>query len=384
MKFTRGKKIILMIVLTAFVVLLFNSNTVFAAINTEYSGTDTVPDTKLDEAFDDSNLLDLLAKLVYAVGRFLEWILGTIFKLLTGSSDFPWADKIVFNAVPLLDVNFINPGTGSFVANSSIQNVLKNLYSTIMTLAVGFFGVVVLITAIRLVITTIASEKAKYKQAIVDWLIGFVMLFCIHYFISFVFYLNEQLVVVASKIVKEQLTNVNSSVAGVQADTLGNQLIEEVRRRNITYNGESVADILNANPMILTTWMNLASNDTSKGLQEALMKDKAFLGMDFNKPTNGQYETLGMIVKWAAKANVSVQELSEIRNNINIFAPTNYNSMEGQAIAANDISRIFGSMEYEFTTRIDSSYIHKEKGYKCTNSNYNNAYFVHQTNKSTR
>ena len=153
MKLTRCKKIFLIIAITAFVVLLFSSNTAFAAINTEYSVTDSVPDTNLEEAFDDSNLLKLLAKLIYAIGRFLEWILGTIFKMLTGSSDFPWADKIVFNAVPLLDVNFINPGAGSFVAQGSIQDVLKNLYATILTLAATFFGIVVLITAIKLVIS---------------------------------------------------------------------------------------------------------------------------------------------------------------------------------------------------------------------------------------
>ena len=174
MKLTRSKKIILMIVLTAFVVLLFNSNTAFAAINEEYSTPNPVTDVGLENAFNESSLLKLLAKLVYAVGQFLEWILGVIFKLLTGTSDFPWADRIVFNAVPLLDVNFINPANRSFVKQPGIQEVLQNLYSTIMTLAVAFFGIVVLITAIRLVLTTIASEKAKYKQAIVDWLIGFI------------------------------------------------------------------------------------------------------------------------------------------------------------------------------------------------------------------
>ena len=355
MKLTRSKKIILMIVLTAFVVLLFNSNTAFAAINTSYSGTDAVPDTALEDAFDDSTLLGLLAKLIYAVGRFLEWILGTIFKLLTGSSDFPWADKIVFNAVPLLDVNFINPSNGSFVKQDGIQNVLQNLYSTIMTLAVAFFGIVVLITAIRLVLTTIASEKAKYKQAIVDWLVGFVLLFCMHYFISLVFYLNEQMVVVASKIVTSQL-NVTNAVAQVQADELAGDLIKNVKDRGLT----NVAKTLEENPVILSTWMNaLSSEDSSKGLQEGLMKKRAWyaFGADVSKNTDTQYKNLGLIISWAAAENVSVQELVEVKNNIKVFrsvaASGNGQFAYNQAISAYDLEKIFGSQYSDFVTAME-------------------------------
>jgi len=237
MRHKKCKITLLIIFLAMFIVLLFNSNTVFAAINEHYIGSDVVTDENLEEAFSESSLLNLLAKLIYAVGRFLEWILGTIFKLLTGSSDFPWADKIVFNSVPLLDVNFINPGAGSFVAQPGIKDVLKNLYATILTLAASFFGIVVLITAIKLVITTIASEKAKYKQAIVDWLIGFVMLFCIHYAISFIFYLNEQLVIVASNVVTENLKDAEDEIVKVQVGSVGTQLIDNIRNARFYITG---------------------------------------------------------------------------------------------------------------------------------------------------
>lgn len=355
MKLTRCKKIVLAIIFVVFTVLLFNSDTVLAAVNTEYSGTDSVPDTALEDAFEDSTLLELLAKLIYAVGRFLEWILGTIFRLLTGSSDFPWADKIVFNAVPLLDVNFINPGAGSFVAQSAIQGVLKNLYATILTLAVAFFGIVVLITAIKLVISTIASEKAKYKQAIVDWLVGFVMLFCIHYFISFIFYLNEQLVTVASKIVISQL-NVTNAVAQVQADKLADDLIKDVKDRGLT----SVAKTLEDNPVILSTWMNaLSSKDSSKGLQEGLMKKRAWyaFGADVAKNTDTQYKNLGLIISWAAAENVSVQELAEIKRDIKVFriiaASGNGQYAYNQAISRDNLKKIFGSKYSDFVTAME-------------------------------
>ena len=136
-------------------------------------------------AYTNGSLLksvDWLTIAIYIVLVVMGW-----FSICGASYDYTNMD--FFNAVPLLDVNFINPDGGSFVGNGNIQAVLKNTYATILTLAASFFGIVVLITAIRLVISTIASEKAKYKQAIVDWLVGFVMLFCIHYAISFIFYL---------------------------------------------------------------------------------------------------------------------------------------------------------------------------------------------------
>lgn len=315
MKLTKGKKIVLMIILTAFVVLLFNSNTVFAAVNTGYSGYDTVPNTKLEEAFDDSDLLKLLAKLIYAVGRFLEWILGTIFKMLTGNSDFPWADKIVFNAVPLLDVNFINPGTGSFVKNEAIQGVLKNLYATILTLAASFFGIVVLVTSIKLVISTIASEKAKYKQAIVDWLVGFVMLFCIHYAISFIFYLNEQLVIVASKMVSSQL-NTAEDVAYLELGQIATKIKEKAEEQGRT----NLLQLINNNPSLLETYLTLDADDQSKGLQEMLMKDRHWynFGQDSSTGQKEQLDALEVILSWAADVNVSLDDLQKAKSQVGL------------------------------------------------------------------
>lgn len=379
MKLTRTKKIVLIIALAAFVALLFNSNIAFAAINTEYSGTDTVPDTALNDAVSESTLLELLAKLVYAVGRLLEWILGTIFSLLTGTSDFPWADKIVFNAVPLLDVNFINPGAGSFVIQPAIQGALKNLYATIMTLAITFFGIVVLITAIKLVLSTIASDKAKYKQAIVDWLVGFVLVFCIHYFISFVFYLNEQLVIVASKIVTSQLSGARE-VAKVQEDALASELIEHARSLGVKYRGELVADILERNSRIVTTWMNgLDSSDTTKGFHEALMKYRPWtaFGADVAVNSNTQYERLAMIVTWAASENVSVSRLREIRDRITImlgYAPRfdhnygGYSASGSQAIETKYIKEFFVNKN---TNNFDSDmYEYFANAIESTNGTY--------------
>ena len=378
MEFKRCKKIFLIVALTAFIVLLFNSNTVLGAINKEYSTFDTVTDEELTDAFKNSDILELLAKLIYAVGRFLEWILATIFKMLTGSEDFPWADKIVFNAVPLLDVNFINPGgkvngidyaPRTFVGQEAIQSVLKNTYATVLTLAASFFGIVVLITAIKLVISTIASDKAKYKQAIVDWLVGFITLFCIHYAISFIFYLNEELVKVASRIVVENLTDVNAQVIEVAKDTVIQELIDNAEASGATYNGKLVSAIFEENTQVVLTWQNkLKWGEKTYGVTEAFMKDVGFLNKDWLKGKKEQYERLGMLVSWAADKSITVEKIEEVRNSIKLYIYPGDILNAAQAISPDKFNDLFGKYADDAKEYLQIVDKHLRNAWQATNT----------------
>ena len=50
--------------------------------------------------------------------------------------------------------------------------------------------IVLILLGIKLAITSSSSDKAKYKRMLMDWLIGFVIIFCIHYFMALVLNLN--------------------------------------------------------------------------------------------------------------------------------------------------------------------------------------------------
>jgi len=195
---------IVFLVLTVIVVI--NTNT-FGAINVKYY-KDIVEDLNvidgaLDSKVKGSILLDAIAVLVYSVGSLMEWILGGIFQALSGGAKvFPWADAILFNAIPLLDVNVFNPSGASLVG--IMQEFISSAYWTVFYLALSFLGIAIMVTAIKLAISTIASDKAQYKQAIVKWIMGFIMLWGIHFFMSFVLYLNEGLVEYASVLAQEE------------------------------------------------------------------------------------------------------------------------------------------------------------------------------------
>ena len=363
MKLTKGKKIILTVIITTFIILLFNGSIINAEVNKEYLGTDAVGSAFLDEAVSESILVELLTRLIFAVGRLIEWFTSVIFQLITGSSNFPWADKIVFNAVPILDINFINPGTydiasQTFVGQQPVKELIQRIYSTILALSLSFFGIAVMITSIKLVLSTIASEKAKYKQACIDWAIGLVTLFCMHYFISFIFYLNEQMVIVASKMVLAEYDSANT-VAQAQLDEKTEKYFQRVGDQ--IYNGpgknkgRKIVDILKENIYVFQTLISIEPKGNT-GLQTLISKSVGVdLGViDFLDATSypRMHWNTAMIVSWATDPDtISAYDMDYIaKNRIFVLDWDEFlmpNIQDVQGVTVGDMDKIFGIYEDE-------------------------------------
>ena len=222
----------IIICISIFFMLFVSMGNVFCATNPEYKPTVNVSENALDSKIKSSVLLDTLANMINAVASLAETLLGGVFKTLTKENIFPWADRIIFNGIAFLDINFLNPDTNSLFGNSSdptiLGTVVKQVYSTVFSLAVLFLGVAVGIMAIRLAISTIAAEKAKYKQAIVNWATCIVMLFLMHYILAFVFWVNEQMVQIASGILKNAISE--SGINEVDFSEALNAIVEPEQR----------------------------------------------------------------------------------------------------------------------------------------------------------
>lgn len=221
----KGKWKLLICTILVTCVLFMASNSVFAAINESYYEQNVegnvVTGIGLDSILSNNTLTNALGGLIYGIAWLLETLLGTFFKLLTGTNIFPWADAILFNAIPFLDINVFNPSGMSLIAR--VQGFVAGTYYTVLTLASAFFGVAVMVTAVKLVLTAIAEDKARYKKAIVDWLLGLVMLWGIHFFISFALYLNEELVQVASNMATQSLQGAGDVIASIDDTTAHNE-----------------------------------------------------------------------------------------------------------------------------------------------------------------
>ena len=203
----KGKKKIVVAIFLLFLVLFPFGLKVYAAVNKSYD-TSSVIEPDLEGKMKNSVLLDSVAALMYALASWVESLVGWGFELLTGTNMFPWADRVIFNTVPFLDVNFLNPAPNSLFKDGNgedtdLAKIVVSIYSTVFTLAVTFLGVVVGLMAIKLAVSSLASEKAKYKEALMKFLFSLVALFGMHYAMSFIFYINESLVEMASTILKK-------------------------------------------------------------------------------------------------------------------------------------------------------------------------------------
>lgn len=123
-----------------------------------------------------------------------------------------------------------------------IREFVAMWYTIIRLLAMAAMLVVLLVVGLKMMLSTIASEKAVYKRMLVDWVVGMIILFSMHYLIFFIITINETLVntvkETANSINKTQIQFVNAGKKGEEEGTqeVSDQeveisLYEEIRTR---------------------------------------------------------------------------------------------------------------------------------------------------------
>ena len=115
-------------------------------------------------------------------------------------------ETIFSNKVPALDANFINPrddwsdeATSEEQAenmnNKSIalqlHETIANWYIALRNLALVLLLSILLYVGIRMVISSTAADKSKYKQMLMDWIVAICILFFLHYIMSFILTVTE-------------------------------------------------------------------------------------------------------------------------------------------------------------------------------------------------
>ena len=98
--------------------------------------------------------------------------------------------------------------------SSLVENIGK-YYIIVRNLSIAILLGILLYVGIRMAISTVASDEAKYKKMLYDWTISLVLVFMLHFIIIITFYINNQLVNVLSAF--DPLQN-NSDALKVEAD----------------------------------------------------------------------------------------------------------------------------------------------------------------------
>ncbi len=125
--------------------------------------------------------------------------------------------EIFSNEVPILDVNFFKPntytaqdGSGTPVESSAaiLQENIAKWYVALRNFAiVGLLSVLVYI-GIRILFSSAAGEKAKYKERLMDWLVAMFLLFMMHYIMYFAITLTEAITDALKENLKDVVVNV--------------------------------------------------------------------------------------------------------------------------------------------------------------------------------
>lgn len=109
-------------------------------------------------------------------------------------------EEIFSNKVPYLDINFINPkltkATSEYKVDgtaAALQPTISGWYIALRNLSIVGLLCVLAYVGIRIIISSTAPDKAKYKQMFMDWLIALCLLFFLHYIMSFTLVLIDSL-----------------------------------------------------------------------------------------------------------------------------------------------------------------------------------------------
>lgn len=124
----------------------------------------------------------------------------TVVGFLTDRNDRITAEKIIYNQIPVFDINVFNleSAAGKPLQENGTLSVIKyniaKWYVAFRNVAIIGLLLVLIYVGIRMAISTVASDKAIYKRLLLDWAVSFIIVIVIHYFMIFVINLNESLV----------------------------------------------------------------------------------------------------------------------------------------------------------------------------------------------
>ena len=204
------KKKILISILIMFILLFCLGTNCFADENSN----------AIESAIDGVvGILLLPAKFIVLI---LGGIIGVVLGFFSQSSGIGLTiEDILFNKVPLVDINFFDFNTSNAVA-SAIRTNVAIWYTSIRNIAAIALAIIAVYVGIRMAISTIAEDKAKYKTMLYDWLTSLALLFILHYIMIFTININTAFINVLSSglsnesfgsitdtFLKESLTNVS-------------------------------------------------------------------------------------------------------------------------------------------------------------------------------
>lgn len=100
----------------------------------------------------------------------------------------------------IFDINFFSDkeikssNSESMVASSKLAPAIGNVYYGLRTLATVLMMLVLVYIGIKILISSISEDQAKYKKMLVDWVVALCLLFIMHYIMTAIVNLNSTII----------------------------------------------------------------------------------------------------------------------------------------------------------------------------------------------
>ena len=159
--------------------------------------------------------------------------------------EFFTIEDIVMNRVPVLSVDFFDLDIVPIENESDDENSIKNVFSRSASiwfnfsriLSLGLALPILMVITIRMATSTIASDKAKYKEMMVHWLASLVVLFLLQYMMTIISALSYLLLSIVKTVAENLVASDPTSFS------FEKYIIIKARKQLFAYSGFQIVGI---------------------------------------------------------------------------------------------------------------------------------------------
>lgn len=149
-------------------------------------------------------------------------------------------ENIIQNKVGMFDINFFsennekNENDNSVNISDELHITIAKWYYLIRNLVIVIFMILLIYIGIKILITSISEDKAKYKKMLVDWFVSFALVFVIHYIMVFSMNIVNEFTQLVSTITNDESVEYFEIVDDKVYDYVKENLVDSDKRPSWT------------------------------------------------------------------------------------------------------------------------------------------------------
>lgn len=102
--------------------------------------------------------------------------------------------QLFFNKLQITDVNFFDLSIGADTVSYKIRTTVSGWFYVMRLISSAVLLLILIYVGIRMAISTVAEDKAKYKKMLFDWSASLALVFVLQYIIIFTVYANTAII----------------------------------------------------------------------------------------------------------------------------------------------------------------------------------------------